>query len=341
MAYQTGTASDQTDLMNKLSTFAQANGYTQEYYNGTTRFLSLSRSADNLYVSFAWDAVDTIAVYQALGFSATYQEQPWNQANDSGGGSDNLTYYDRGRQVSRIGNGSFTAYHFFAHTNPYCIYIVLEFSPGLYRHFGFGKINKVGTWTGGAFVYGHTWAFADSFQAYDNPQYGAHSVMMDSLFQDGLMYHSTYSENGGGTLHCESLPGQDASSKWGMSGLYAQSSTYLYDRASNPMVRIVGGCRGGMTLRNLGGFLPNLANGFVPIVPMEVFYYRGLSGVDGVYYLGNMHNVGHIHLQGINPGQEIPVGSDVWLAFPMVRKADVGNNNQESENAGIIYKKVT
>jgi len=33
MAYQTGSATDQTDLMSKLSTFAQANGFTEDYYN--------------------------------------------------------------------------------------------------------------------------------------------------------------------------------------------------------------------------------------------------------------------------------------------------------------------
>lgn len=342
MAYQTGTASDQTDLMNKLSTFAQANGYTQEYYNGTTKFLSLSRSVDNLYVSFAWDGIDTIAVYQALGFSATYQEQPWNQANDSGGGSDTIpSQIDRGRQVSRIGNGAFTAYHFFAHTDPYCIYVVLEFSPGLYRHFGFGCINKVGIWTGGAFAYGHHWAFADNFNAYDDPIHAAHSVVMDSLFQHGLSTYLTYTENAGGTLHCEGLTGQDATSKWGMSGIYNQSPSYIgTDRNGNPKIRLVGGCRSSVALTMLGGFLPDLANGFIPIMPMELYYYRYPS-TDGVYYLGNMHNVGHIHLHGIDPAQEITVGSDTWIAFPMVRKSNIGNNNQESENAGIIYKKVT
>lgn len=343
MSYQTGTATDQTDLMSKLSTFAQANGFTEEYYNGTTKFLALSRSTDNIYVTFAWDAINTIAIYQALGFSATYQEQPWNQADDSGGGSDTIpSLIDRGRQVSKIGNGAFTAYHFFAHTDPYCIYVVLEFSPGLYRHFGFGKINKVGTWTGGAFAYGHLWNWGNSFAVYDEPAAQAHTVMMDSLFTHGLTYYETYTPNAGGTLHCEGLPGQDASGKWGMSGYYGVTTENLgTDRGSNPKVRIFSGCRASFALSLFGGFLPDLANGFVPIMPMEVFYSRNQSAANGVYYLGNMHNVGHIHLEGIDPGQEITVGSDTWIAFPMVRKSNIGSNNQETENAGIIYKKVT
>jgi hypothetical protein len=90
-----------------------------------------------------------------------------------------------------------------------------------------------------------------------------------------------------------------------------------------------------------GSLLPDLANGWVPIIPIEVYYMRSLSANDGMYYLGNLPNVGHIHLEGIDPAQEITIGADTWIAFPMVRKSDVGGDNQESENAGIVYKKVT
>lgn len=345
MAYQTGTATDQTDLMSKLNTFAAANGFTTDYHNGTTKFLALSRPADNIYVSFHWDNTDTIAIYQALGFSATYQEQPWNQANDSGNGSDTVpSQIDRGRQVSRTGAGPFTAYHFFSHTNPYNIYVVLEFSPGLYRHFGFGKIVKTGTWTGGAWCAGHLWSWTGStgFQVYADPKSGGHTVLMDGYLSTSLIYHSTYNTDAGGTLHCEGLPGQVAASKWGHSVVNNLADGDVgNDRASNPRVRIDGGCRAGVALSQFGYFLPNLANGFIPIIPMEVFYNRGAGSVDGWYYLGRMAHIGHIHLHGIDPGQTLTVGADSWMAFPMVRKSNVGGTNQESRNAGIIYKKVT
>lgn len=345
MAYQTGSASDQTDLMSKLNTFAAANGFTTDYYNGTTKFLALSRPALNIYVSFAWDNIDTIAMYQALGFSATYQEQPWNQANDSGNGSDTIpSQIDRGRQISKTGAGPFTAYHFFAHTDPYAIYVVLEFSPGLYRHFGFGHLKKTGTWTGGAWCAGHLWNWAGStqFSSYSNPISGGHTVLMDELLDTGLSYHTTYNTDAGGTLHCEGLPGQAAASKWGHSVRNSSSDVEVgNDRASNPRIRIGGGCRAGVALSQFGYFLPDLANGFIPIIPMEVFYNRGVSSVDGWYYLGQLANVGHIHMHGIDPGQTLTIGADNWMVFPMVRKSNVGGYNQESRNAGIIYRKVT
>ena len=345
MAYQTGSASDQTDLMSKLSTFAQANGYVEEYYHGTNRFLSMSRAGDDLYVSFYWDAVNTIAMYQALGFSATYQEAPWNQADDSGNGSDTIpSLIERGRQVSRIGTGPFTTYHFFAYTNPHCIHIVLEFSPGLYRHFGFGKIDKVGSWTGGAWCAGHLWSWAGftPFTAYSSPSHLGHTVLMDGALYPGTTYHGTYNTNASGTLYCEGLPNQDAASKWGLSVAHDTPDGNMFlDRGGNLRVRIGGGCRKGVAISQFGPFLPDLSNGFIPIIPHEVFYFDGDDGDDGWYYLGRMHNIGHIHLHGIDPAQELTVGADTWIAFPTVRKSDIGGVNQESENSGLIYKKVT
>lgn len=343
MAYQTGSATDATDLMSKLNTFAAANGFTTDYYNGTTKFLALSRPALNIYVSFQWDLVNTIAMYQALGFSGTYQEQPWNQADDSGNGqSDFSTFPDRGRQVSQIGAGPFTAYHFFAYDDPYAIHVVLEFSPGLYRHFGFGYIAKTGTWTGGAWCAGHLWSWAGStpFSSYAIPYSSGHTVLMDGILTPGELYHGTYNTDAGGTLHCESLPNQPVGGKWGHSvGNTTDDAKLGTDRGSTDRIRIGGGCRRGPALSQFGYFLPNLANGFIPIIPMEVFYNEGDASVDGWYYLGRVANIGHIHLQGIDPAQEIVVGADTWKAFPMVRKSDIGGYNQESENAGIIYRK--
>ena len=344
MAYQTGSASSQTDLMSKLSTFAQANGYTEDYYNGTNRHLSLSRPADNVYVSFAWDSVSHIQMYQALGYSGANDEEPWNQANDSGNGTDSPdTLGDRERQISAIGNGPFPNYHFFAYTSPtYGIHVVLEFSAGLFRHFGFGKIDKTGTWTGGAWCGGHLWNPGNTFAMYDVPNTNAHSVLTDGLLDPGATYYGTYNIKSGATLHCENLPGQAAACKWGHCVHPNTTDVNLGDdRASNPRVRIAGGFRAGVALSQFGAYLPDLANGYIPIIPIELFYYDGVAGDDGIYYLGRLPNVGHIHLHGIDASEEITIGSDTWIAFPMVRKSNIGGNNQESENAGIIYKKVT
>lgn len=339
MAYQTNSATDQTDLMSDLSTFAQANGFTEEYYNGTNRFLVLSRSADSLYVTFYWDGSDNIMMWQSLGYAGGYAETPWLQADDSGNPGSSKTYPDRGRNVNGIGNGTFTAYHFFAYTDPYVICVVLEYSPGLYRHFAFGKLNKVGTWTGGAFVAGHHWCPSASGIFLSNETSNYHSMLLEAQFNP-----STYSDvlNAGATLHVEGLPGQDVSGKWGQFG-YVSDGTYHpgEDTAGNPRIIINGGMRNGISVNTFGWLLPDLAAGFLPIMPIECFYWRYQGGSDGWHYLGNLANVGHIHLHGIDPAQELTVGSDTWMAFPAVRKSNIGGLNEESENMGLIYKKVT
>ena len=296
--YETGTASDQTDLMQKLSTFAQANGCTETYYNGTSRHLSLARVTDAVYVSFAWDNINTIAIYQALGYSGGSAEAPWDQLNDSGNGQDlatNPTWIDRGRQVSRIGTGPFTAYHFFAYTNPHNIHVVLEFSPGLFRHFGFGTIAKTGTWLGGQWCGGHLWNWLGStpFNVYGSPYSSAHSMLLDGALFQGSSYTSTATNYSAGTLHIEGMPNQDAASKWGCGVVNSQDDgQILLDRAGNTRIRISGGCRSGVALSMYGTFLPDLANGFIPIIPMEVFYCDGDAAINGWYYLGRMHNIG-------------------------------------------------
>jgi len=338
MAYQTGSASDATDLMNKLQTFAAANGFTVDYYNGTTRFLSISRSTDLLWCSFYWDNVNTIAMYQALGYAGGYAETPWLQVSDSGNGSSTPgSTIEAGRHVSNIGAGPFVAYHFFAYTDPYAIHVVLEFVSGLYRHFAFGQLNKTGTWVGGAFVTGHIWNDGGAYSQYSIPHASSHSLLLDG----GLRLDAGYSvDNGSGTLHASGLPGQAAGSKWGL-GTAPESpdAELLTDRDGNARIRTPGGCRHGLALSQLGPYLPDLSNGFIPIIPFEVFYTRGLEGADGYYYLGRMANCGHIHLHGIDPAQELTVGADTWIAFPAVRKSNIGGINQESENMGIIYRK--
>lgn len=343
MAYQTGSATDQTDLMDDLQTFVAANGFTVDNYDGPNRFLSISRAADDLYVTFYWDGTSHMALFQALGYNGAYAQQPWNQADDSGNGNSTLANIYSGRNINNIGAGPFTAYHFFAYTNPYAIHVVLEFSPGLYRHFGFGMISKHGTWTGGAWAGGHHWNPQDSYGQYDAPNGTPHTILTDAgYYPNGSKYN--WNQNAGATLHVEGLPDQPSGGKWGHCCSAGTTDALVgNDRGGTGRIRISANIRNGIAVRQFGWMLPDLQNGFVPIIPNHMFYIDGDagSGSQNWYYLGKMPNVGMVHLEGIDPDQEITVGGDTWMAFPGVRKSKILNNNQESWNMGIIYKKVT
>jgi len=339
MAYQAGTASNQTDLMNKLQTFAAANGFTVDNYDGTNRFLSISRPADNLYMTFYWDGTNNLAVYQALGYAGGSAQTPWTQVNDSGNGNPIISQIYSGRNVNNIGAGPYTSHYFFAYDDPYALHIVLEFSPGLYRHFGFGSMQKVGTWTGGAFAYGHHWNPQNNGVILGSTFSTPHSMMLDGVHVPTASTYG-YSVRTAATLHCEGLPDQPTGGKWGV--CVGPTANNIYDdTAAVGRIRIIGGCRASNALSQFGHLLPDKSNGFIPIIPFEVFYHEGYSGTppNSWYYLGRMANVGHIHLHGIDPAEELTVGSATWVAFPGVRKSKTVNTNQETWNMGIIYRK--
>jgi hypothetical protein len=131
MAYQTGTSSGTPDLLDKLNTFAVANGWTLNRRDAS----SLSISKGTIYQNL-WEDGAQIKARLATGYDGG---SAWNAQP----GSNPWT------QMSREMSGSFAAYHFFA-SGDY-IYVVVEVDPGLFKHLAFGKIHKCAAYDGGEF----------------------------------------------------------------------------------------------------------------------------------------------------------------------------------------------
>lgn len=131
MAYQTGTASGTTDLLDKLNAFAVANGWTLNRRDSD----SLSISKGTVYQNL-WEDGTQIKMRLATGYDsgAAWNAQP---------GGNPWT------QMSREMSGSFAQYHFFADGD--YLYIVVEVDPGLFKHLAFGVINKCAAYDGGEF----------------------------------------------------------------------------------------------------------------------------------------------------------------------------------------------
>jgi hypothetical protein len=342
MAYQTGTASSRADLISKLSTFAQASGWTQdEYDSGSNRRCSLHKG--NCYVHFWWgdtvygdsgNAPKCIAMYQSLGYSSG--QLPYNHTNDSGGYGTGTyeTYMDYQRMgVKYLGDGPFTAYHFFSHTDIDNIYVVLEYTAGIFKHFGFGNIDKFGTWTGGEWVAGHSWhwEYESSFTS------TGHSVLLDGV-HTAVSYEEGLS---GGRLHMEGFPNQPGTSKWGyVSGSGTEASNGL-DRGSNTRMCVMGGIRKSWWLSALNWLQSDALSGLINFVPIPLFYRQTDLTPDAFRLLGFMHNVYHVQMAAYDAGAEVTIGANTYKIFPMVRKRYESDGNPESANAGIVYKKVT
>jgi hypothetical protein len=143
--------------MNLLNTFAVAQGWTSNVMSTTDDWMGVNNGS--VFVQFRWDNTNAIAMFHSTGFINT-ATAPGNHTNDDGHGTVDATApynaaISSGRRISGMGNGPYTSYHFFTDNTTKYIHVVLEYSPGLYRHFSFGTINKIGSWTGGQYAVGH------------------------------------------------------------------------------------------------------------------------------------------------------------------------------------------
>ena len=114
MAFQTGTSTSIENLMVTLSTFLQANGWTQDFFTtGDGGVIGFSKNS--VFVCFKWAETTnggTMAVYQNT--SNDNSTQLWLATGDSGSGaaSNTLTSLISGRAVTQFA-GPHTAFWFF------------------------------------------------------------------------------------------------------------------------------------------------------------------------------------------------------------------------------------
>lgn len=330
MAFTSGSATNQEDLIQQLFTFATANGWTQDELNLTDNEASLHK--DNVFVHFRWQGNESggpnnIAMYQSLGF--TPGNNAWEHPDDSGSGSD-MSELDFSRRISGIGDGPFTAHHFFLGTNPDYIYGVLEYTPGIYRHFGFGEIEKIGDWTGGEWCGAHVWAGSGQE---DDPTSVQHSVLFDGAHQS---FVGDFIDEAA-TFHMEGLPNQ-AASKWANVGDGAGAAGQ--DRGGASRSRVMGAFRGGQWINMFGWFAAQTQSAFIPLIPISVIYKDNTPSPDDLRLLGFVPNVRQMQMTHFNPGDTFTVGTDTWRVFPAVRKRNAQDNQEESRDMGIAYLQV-
>ena len=334
MAYQTGSATDIEDLVDKLCIFAAAlstTPWTVDEKDLTANYATLhytdGGAGQNCFVSFRWDATTKtdLALFQSLGWSGP-GVTPENHTDDAGGG-DTSVPINTGRRVNFASAGPFTAYHFFAGEGdtPY-IHVVVEVDSGRYRHFGFGNLIKHGTWTGGEYVYGHFWSTVNK----DTPTYISHSFMFDCIYAG---------TTDGSSLHIEDMDDQTVDEKWAM--FSHRSGAAGVDTAGEDRKTVVGGSRGGFWGRYLAWMRYSSPNVYVPMMPIPVVYLDMAAAPDTIKWLGTVADISVINMHPYVGGQEITVGAETWIVFPWVRKQYLLDNTEESWNGGLAYRQET
>lgn len=327
MAYQTGTSLTIEDLMQQLSTFLQANGWTEDFAT-TGDPGRIAYSKNNIFVAFQYtEATDggTLACYQSL--SNDDSVNVFDSTGDSGAGvrSTSPSAFDTGRSCNLIA-GPHAAYHFFEQdSGPAYCHIVLEVDTNRFRHFGFGELEKIGDWTGGEYCYGHFWAQAIS--QIDSPINAGHAFLLDG--------NSGVSINGKATIHVEDQP--ESGTIWGAVG-GRQPFPMSNDPAGNPRLPVIGGSRGGIVAPVMSQFRSSQLTAFKPLLPQPVLVADTTGSPDTYRLLGTHPDSRIINIANLDPGEIFLVAGESWFAFPWVRKQFLQNNTEESWNGGVAYR---
>lgn len=329
MAYETSTATDLQDLLDKMLTFAAANGWTQDRFDTTNGELALSRN--NVFVSMRWVVATplTLSIHQALAFDGAGTDGG-SHTDDSGNGLNsgvkNNGSLEGERCVRNIGDGPFT-YHFFE--DDVYLHCAVEISSGVWRHFGFGVLSKLGAWTGGEYAYGHL---------HNNGSLTSqvNICLLDGFGTTGL--GGTPPLRYSPTIHVEGLPGMGGSSKWGNVWAARTVSALPNDTAGNAKVAVQGGYKAGPIARHFGSPPVGATTGLLTLYPIWLFYVDLATTPIRCYPLGFQPDVRGCNIANFAPGQEVAISAETWIVFPDSQKATTGTN--ASFNRGIAYKKV-
>lgn len=330
MSYQASSYSDLDDLFGKFDTFITGTpGWTQDEFDATTNDRAgWHAPAGTLYVHTQWDEASGQAqFYQSTAHVAA--TQPWAHTNDSGSGAATTTpgSWTSSRGLNVVGGGG---NYWFFEDDTY-VHCVLEPTAGVYRHFGFGILDKIGDWTGGEYVYGHYWAQAAS--DIDYPTDTSHTF--------GLGGFQLSQTTNCATMRASGL--SIAAATTGMWGAFYHSTLDAKpgsDRGGTPRCAVVGGWQIN-PFKQMVRYRYSSLNQHKPLVPIPVWMYNGESNPEEWMLLGYQKDVRLVNMWGINPEEEISDGVDTWTVFPLVSKKFTLDDTEQSWNAGIAYKKVT
>jgi hypothetical protein len=297
MAYQATSATSVPDFIDKLATFAGANGWTVHRNDlaGALRTLTVSKGGDYVHV---WNTTSSdILIRASVGYDGGLapSSQP-NQSVSSG--------------AANTGTGPFSNVFFFE--NASCLFAVIEISSGIFRHLCFGMLTKYGAYTGGTFfdaVYLHP---------SNNPESPSSAPYHHPLF-------SNWSQNQGnsGGVRCD----VDGNSNYFAPFRY--QAAYATPVASGAMQSYASGDQGGRTFDAFYNRSINSWSGVTPLQPIKIRVERP----GGAYYseIGHVPGIRFLNMTRFQVGDEFSVGPDTWKVFPWIRKGYVVDQPYSSE----------
>lgn len=302
--YETGTASDRTDLLDRIRAAAESLGWTVLRWSTGDGWLAISRPGDPGVV-YHWrpSGGSDIAMRGSTGYDsgAAWGAQPGVQGSDT---------------VTNVVAGPYHAYHLYA-TQDY-IHVVIEAEPGRYRHLGVGVIERYGSWSGGEYVHGTSW-----HQGYrDVPDDNWHSAPFDGRAHYSRTYMTTL------RVDIDGLGSRwrRVSSEWG-SGTVRGVVRGATDDAS--------------IMARLYHCTPTTITGIAQLIPIVPLVGRAGDSTR-MSPAGHVRDMRYVNMRYIQPGEIITIGTDEWQVWPLVRRVDVvvNDDTEQSGYYGLAYRRV-
>lgn len=379
MAYTTGASADINTLLTAIKNFAVANGWTANAtdtctltflsygYNGgathadaTSMVSSVNGSdayrnqseaalvANRVVLTKNGVSYQLFAVNKKLyknGVSGTYAcLEAWVCDGFSAGVAANLQTNNRKFVMIGPMATSLYAYHLFS--NGDFVHLVIEETPGRFRHLSFGLINKYGSFAGGQYLTASCPVESSTTTAY---AFNTTNHMVPFGSNGQATSRAALASNGyAGTYVRADIDGWTVGWRLLSTGWYTndQADAYgctSYANATNNRA----GYNGGATQNSLHSLAHDLAyhcspqsyNGLAPMLPCYVGVNR-TPYVGTWTLLGEFPDVRFLNISNFNPGDELILGTDVWKIFPLWNKAYTLGAEPISYDYGLAYRKV-
>lgn len=321
MAYETASANDPDDLLDKLRVFAAANGWTIDY---SGERLAAGGAADG-------SGLDMLALHKGSAFFVLYHDNssstttnptpriraytypgPWVAANGFAA-QVGLTAIIGANNVP----GTYVAYHFFTDSAQTYLHAAIEVTSGRFSHFGIGTMDKAGVGDIIPYAFGLAWNWSTTYINSAGSQY--HGIPWDS-FGTLPSYAGTVlrANSDGVSPRNFELRGSGGSSERAHGGWRSNTD------AGKPCLQ---------RLVNIG---PSDLSGRAPLLPLIALVERSS---DVYSFAGTVPDMRLVRMDNLAPGDVMTIGADDWKVFPIVRKnGTVGIEN--SDAWGYAYKVV-
>jgi hypothetical protein len=313
---QTGSAISNIDLLQKLVTWLVSRSWTSNMSqvdgSGWRAHLSKAGIYINLRATVlnegAWvtnfsnsgNYCYALHLYLGSGFNsgAAFRDQP-------GGPTQSGTSSTVG-VAAVTGSGAITSYQFIddGFDN---ITIIIECTPGVYRHLAWGSLIKYGSWTGGAYFSGSTPGYYANTSS-DGGLYKADPPFISSSFTGGAQGHACFVRADVDAFTGKWLcGGLTATAAAGYTGKYASSGLAGAQSPPTDMPRM-----GVYAFRNLHGTL----DGRAITLPIVLYGARDAGGYSALGEIPSMRFCPISEVGGASIGSDLALGAETWRVFP-------------------------